>query len=110
MMPVNIRVLIRSYRARGSVKLLDGKCSMLSAFLSVLIRIAQISLNGEIFAEAMQLNGFHMRRLAYSEVPGSGCEGYRSCATQDFRTVIKEHFIYNPRSQGGPVDERATFD
>ena len=82
----------------------------LGLFLSLSVRIAQIAFDGEVFAEAVQMNVFHLRGLAHVAEAGASGERDRPSAGENFGRVIKEDFVDDVGGERCPVDGSAAFD
>src|ERR1043166_1193006 len=51
-----------------------------------------------------------MGRLAHLAESCAGGEWYRSASSENSRPIIKKDFIGDSRRQGGPINQRTTFN
>src|SRR5258708_15671589 len=86
---------------------LDAKhnCQML-----IPIRVAQVSFDRKVFAEAVQLDCLHVRSVTHAVETDPGGERYRTHAGEDFGRVVKKYLVDNTRGQCGPIDHGPAFD
>src|SRR5262249_30647422 len=84
----------RSYLPRLLNQSREQSASFLDARIPgvALVRIAQVTFDGEVFAEAMQSDVFDQRGLAQALVAGSRRKRHRAGAGENLGRVIKKNF------------------
>src|SRR5215467_139180 len=78
--------------------------------LSAFIWIPQVSFDGEIFSEAVQVEALYLRCLVHLTKSGTSGEWHGACAPQNLGGVEQKHLIDHACSQSCPIDGSSPFD